>query len=492
MGEYVMAECIENGPLASSLMEAARSFGNYDLGGALADLVDNSIKATSSVVEITCLWNDGQPVITVRDDGYGMSKAELHSAMRLVSINPRAERAPEDLGRFGLGLKTASFSQCRRLSVFSNRKGKTAGARWDLDDLRDKFLMQIPPPEEQKEAVSEFLGKSDGTLVRWEKLDRLTEGGQAGENEFNAAIIAAKRHLAIVFHRFLEGEGRRKKLRLVLNNDEVPPFDPFNKKRDATQALAREVIPYKGKRIQVQPYILPHHSKVSQREYEALSGAEGYLRNQGFYVYRQKRLIIHGTWFRLARHGELSKLARVQVDIPNSLDSEWRINVDKSDAQLPARVKTRLKQVIERIRGTSTRVYTARGSRVGQPGITTVWKRRAFHGQVRYVVNREHPLVEQVLQKEEAAGFKGILDLIETNLPVESLYADLGESPRDVVQAETDTDALFEATRTIISIFLDAGMNADQVREKVRAIEPFASNWPQIKGLVDQSVRVKE
>jgi len=487
-----MANCVENGPLASSLMEAARSFGNYDLGSALADLVDNSIKATSSIVEITCLWNDGQPMISVQDDGYGMSKAELHSAMRLASINPLDERAPEDLGRFGLGLKTASFSQCRRLSVFSKRKGKTAGARWDLDDLKDKFLMEIPSPEEQREAVSEFPGKSDGTLIRWGKLDRLTEGGEAGEDEFNAAIIEAKRHIALVFHRFLEGEGRRKKLSLILNNDEVLPFDPFNKKHDATQSLHKEVMTYKGKRIQMQPYILPHHSKVSQKEYEAHSGAEGYLRNQGFYVYRQKRLIIHGTWFRLAPHGELSKLARVQVDIPNSLDLEWRINVDKSDAQLPARVKTRLKQVIERIRKTSIRVYTGRGSRVGQPGITTVWMRRALHGQVKYVVNREHPLVEQVLQKEEASGFKEMLGLIETNLPVETLFADLGENPLDVVQAETDTDALFEATRTIISIFVDAGMKADDVRKKVRAIEPFASNWLQIKDLVDQTVGTRK
>ncbi len=128
---------VNNPPDAASLMLTARSFGNYDLAAAIADLIDNSIKAKSTVIEISCNFLDGHPEVRIRDDGTGMSKDDLLVAMRPACFNPNNERSPDDLGRFGWGMKSASFSQCKVLTVITQKDHEINGARWDLDDIED-------------------------------------------------------------------------------------------------------------------------------------------------------------------------------------------------------------------------------------------------------------------------------------------------------------------------------------------------------------------
>src|SRR5262249_36293823 len=145
---------------------------------------------------------------------------------------------------------------------------------------------------------------------------------------------------------------------------------------------------------------LPDHSKVTLSEYERLGGEEGFLRTQGFYIYRNHRLIINGTWFRLAKHGELSQLVRISVDIPNSLDHIWKITIDKGDAQLPAVLKNRLKQLVDGLKARSSRVFRAKGGRIDSDK-TTVWNRHARFGEIRYSINRKHPLVASLLRVDD-------------------------------------------------------------------------------------------
>ena len=116
-----------------------------------------------------------------------------------------------------------------------------------------------------------------------------------------------------------------------------------------------------GKKIIIRPYVLPHYSKLRATDHDRLAGEEGFLKNQGFYVYRNHRLIIRGTWFRLVKYGELAQLVRISVDIPNSLDELWKITVDKSDAQLPAVLRTRLRQIVDGLRKRSSRVNRSKG-----------------------------------------------------------------------------------------------------------------------------------
>ena len=186
-------------PGAAALMEGMRDFG-YWLGAALADIIDNSITKHASAVEVETNIFDASPSIVITDNGIGMSEAELRAAMVLGSQDPRVPRDKQDLGRFGLGLKTASFSQCRRLSVITRVNMTTHAARWDLDLVTetDKWLLEIPD-ESDVATFAQGMGAA-GTAVIWEKLDRLL--GDAPDDSARRAANEASKPRSTTFHSF--------------------------------------------------------------------------------------------------------------------------------------------------------------------------------------------------------------------------------------------------------------------------------------------------
>ena len=475
-----MVSYVSNPPDALSLMTSARSFGNYDLASALADLIDNSLKAKAHNIRIYCLFQAGMPRVHVIDDGHGMSDAELRLAMRPASQNPLEERSPDDLGRFGWGLKSASFSQCKKLTVISTREGVSNGAFWDLDSL-DGWRMGILSPEEISEAVFEPLSGEDGTEIIWDKCDRLSENGTISEDDFNAQVAYARNRLALIFHKYLSGMVRGRRLAMKMNGSVVEAFDPFYVNHAATQTLEKEDITVNGRKIAIQPYILPHYSKLKLSEHDRLGGEEGFLKNQGFYVYRNHRLIISGTWFRLARFGELSQLVRISIEIPNSLDDLWKITVDKSDAQLPTILRDRLKQLIERFRGQSSRVHRSRGGRLSAGGRIAVWDRYAKDGEIHYFINRDHPLVAAMLEGGaggEKESVEAAFQAIEQGFPVEAFGRDTVARPNDIHQTEGDLGRF----RTFLEKSLPTLLAAEdgdfrKLKEKLRQTEPYCSNW---------------
>jgi hypothetical protein len=141
--EVASLKTVTAAPGAAALMEGIRDFG-YWLGAALADVIDNSITKHASVIEVETDMFDASPSIIITDNGVGMSETDLRAAMVLGSQDPRAHRDATDLGRFGLGLKTASFSQCRRLTVATKANKTTSAARWDLDLVTrtDEWLLE--------------------------------------------------------------------------------------------------------------------------------------------------------------------------------------------------------------------------------------------------------------------------------------------------------------------------------------------------------------
>ena len=297
---------IELDPNPASLIESMRDIG-YSLGTALADLIDNSISARASTIQIFASPHGANPQIGVLDDGDGMLEEALLEAMRLGSGSPLANREPFDLGRFGLGLKTASFSQCRSLTVVSRVDHKTVGAKWDLDHVAatGRWKLQVLDDFDEIPWIGSLRIK--GTLVVWENLRFRTSNSEPSRKEieeFNRQVDEAVSHLELVFHRYLAGEPGHRKVRIALNNRPLVPFDPFNVQHPSTVVGPKEQIRVDGKIIRVQPFTLPHHSKVTPKEWEHYGGPGGYLQNQGFYLYRARRLIIHGTWFGLARQAE--------------------------------------------------------------------------------------------------------------------------------------------------------------------------------------------
>lgn len=487
---------IQNPPAASALMATARSFGNYDLAAALADLIDNSIQAKAEKISIEFIPEAEDVIVRIRDDGKGMSRDELIAAMRPASTHPDVKRGKSDLGRFGWGLKSASLSQARVLTVVSWANDNTFAAQWNIDDLED-WAMDIFEGIDAAKLLDKPPETRTGTEIIWSKSDRLFDINSISniDERLNDKIAYAKSRLSLIFHRYLSGQ-ESKKLNILLQGALLSPVDPFMKSHPATQTVGEEVIRLGDEQeISIQPYVLPHFSKLSMQEKVQLGGDEGMVRNQGFYVYRNKRLIIYGTWFRLIPHGELSQLTRVRVDLPNSLDSEWKITLDKSDAQMPIALKKRLREIVQNFSKKSTSVHRNKGVDFSKMGREPVWKRNAHNGRIRYLINRDHPIVEELfLEQQNESVVSEALNLIESFLPTDHLAKDSSEGKDFAVQAITDPADYESLIRACYISYLrraDDSPNLKSFLSFIKNIEPFASQWKYTESYIRENALEK-
>ena len=428
--ETSRTECVA--PRAAAMIESLRNIG-YSFPVAIADIVDNSITAGATEIDILDNSDAEEPAVGIVDDGCGMSENELREAMRPGTRSPLEQRDARDLGRFGLGLKTAAFSQCRRLTVVTRRDGRTAVRRWDLDAVAnaDEWLLETPD-DPLSVPFSDRLGER-GTLVVWEDMDRVVGGGDLAGRRLTEQLDDAASHLELVFHRFLGGPLQgRSRVRIVLNGRPLQAFDPFHSGHPATILEPEETLGLAGATIRLQVVTLPHHQKVAAEDWKRYAGPGGYLRNQGFYVYREGRLIIHGTWFRLAPQAELTKLSRVRVDIPNSLDAHWKIDIKKGSAQLPPSVRARLRGLAERLGTRSRGIYGKRGTRLTEDVRFPVWTRSQNKNRISYAIDMKHPALLALVSRLEPPlqdGLRSLVDLISESLPLDALQADLGGAP---------------------------------------------------------------
>ena len=405
-----------------------------------------------------------------------MTELDLIEAMRAGSKNPLDFRSENDLGRFGLGLKTASFSQCRKLTVVSSQKNNKVSTRWDLDFVAETedWSLQILNNDEISSIYKITTLKENGTLVLWEDTDRIIDNTVTSltEDIVYEKIDSVQKHLELVFHRYLKGKD---KIKIFINDEQLKPFDPFHTKHSATQELTEEIIPINDSRIIIKPYILPHYTKISAQEYDYYAGEGGYLKNQGFYVYRNKRLLVSGTWFRLIPQSEMYKLARIQIDLPNSLDDLWKIDVKKSNASPPSIIRQRLKKIIEKIAGTSTRVYRARGHK-SSTSRSAFWERNSARGEIKYSVNKEHPFVKKFIENlndSQVNEFNNILNLIGDFFPKDTLYADIGNNnPKDINPIEIPDIELEEMAKNKIILERDFMTDTEFIKY-FQSTEPF-------------------
>lgn len=467
-------------PSAACLSASMRDLG-YSLETAVADIVDNSISANATAIDIVCDLSVAKPSLTILDNGWGMSSSEIVEAMRHGTANPKQARSPKDLGRFGLGLKTASFSQCRTLTVASAKDGSLSGAVWSLDriDSLDDWMLSILDDEEIGDlGFSERL-RENGTVVMWTDLDRLFEDetGVRRDEIVNEKLDVVEKHLSLVFHRFLAGELKgRKKIAISLNGHPVAAFDPFCRKNSATQILPEEVVYVGETAVQMQPFILPHHSRLTASEYDFYQSRSDFISNQGAYIYRNGRLMAWGDWFRLIPKGEATKLARVQIDFPNSLDESWTIDIKKSRARPPHPVRERLRQIISQISGRSTTVHRGRGKKLFEEISAPLWERFADQGGIRYAVNNSHPLVERLRSRLEEDGGRHLdllIEAVSASLPVEMVYSDYSTHPREVGQSAVGADSAVERLIALRVAIGGPAADAALFREVVRSTRLF-------------------
>lgn len=477
-------------PGAAELFESLRAFG-YDLPTALADIIDNSISAEAKNIWIDMQWDGQDSRILIRDDGRGMTESELRQAMKPGSLNPLADRSANDLGRFGLGMKTASISQCRCLTVLSKtRTSEPALRRWDLD-----YIASTGTGEWRLLKKMELLAATDhallaqqksGTILFWDRLDTLVGNAnsddEVAQRHFRERADAVKHHLAMVFHRFLKGRGS---IKIHMNGREVEPWDPFLEDVDFTDPQSTELLVADGEKVEVKPFILPHHSRITADQHQAAAGPKGWNAHQGFYIYRNRRLLVAGDWLGLGMQKEEHfKLARIRIDLSNSADRQWQIDVKKSRAWPPAALRRDLQRIARTARARASSIYRHRGKIIQRQlgdKEAFLWTHLIKHGKSFYKINRDHPLVRKVLDgADERAPLQALFSLIEQTIPAPLIVINNAETPDAFGQPfEGAASELKKAMEAVFDAMVEGGRDKAEAARALLAMEPF-NNHPEI------------
>ena len=440
-------------PDPGALIESMRAFG-YSLPTAIADLVDNSITAGSTNIQIRFEWAGADSSVAVSDDGCGMDEPTLIEAMRLGSRSPTQRRSPHDLGRFGLGLKSAAWSQARTLTVITKASGGGVFCRrWDLDHVSSlkRWELLDRPTDSGNRHRDELRCMAQGTTVVLENADRLVGTARtddsAAQERFFALVRATAEHLGMLFHRFLTG---RNAITITVNSAAVEAWDPFLTDHPATQPQPTEDLRLGGRLIHVVPYVLPHVSKLDSAAHSRAAGPRGWNAQQGFYVYRANRLLVAGEWLGLKRmqQEEHFKLARIRVDLDNAMDEAWQIDVRKATARIPGDLQPEFRRIAQVTRRRAAEVYRFRGKVVArasgrQDGLAFVWERFTHRDGARsFRINRRHPVVAAIAEDEPTRrAVERAFRLAEENVPVEAIVMEAREHPDARPRRAFDTDS---------------------------------------------------
>ena len=487
--DYSKVETISAEPHASSMIETFRAIG-YNLETAVADVIDNSISAQAKNIYFSSEWKGGESVITIMDDGCGMDGDELVAAMRPGAKNPLEDRSEKDLGRFGLGLKTASFSQCRKLIVVSKKAGcEQVYWIWDLDYVNKTSkweLIRYPIADDYLYALDK---QDSGTLVVWTHLDRVIPTNTSVSNEmakekFLAQMDKVKQHLAMTFHRFIE----EKSVKLFCWGHEVLPWNPFLASEGATQPFPEE---YLGQAV-MKGYVLPHKSHLTEQAYKNAEGSDGWTGQQGFYVYRGKRLMLAGDWLGFFRKEEHYKLVRIQIDLPNSLDSDWQIDIKKSTARPPLALRDQIRAYAKTVRNRGVEVFRHKGKILKtrkQQEFQPLWLEKKQGSKYSFIVNRDHMMIAEIkhiAETEPSKAIEYLLRFVEETIPTKSVFIRESEQGETLEPFEkTNSDIIMAMIRKIFESQTATGKSTEEIKLLLLNMEPF-NNFPELIETIDE------
>lgn len=474
-------------PDATGTITSLRSLG-YSVEAAVADLVDNSIAAAADTVDVHFTWAGRDSWVAVVDNGSGMTQDQLVTAMTIAGTATSADRSATDLGRFGMGLKTASFSQAAQLVVSSRREGSWNTRTWDLDVVRSTGEWRLIRGADEEAAKILGVLQDDhphdhGTVVVWRRLHRFDNAkvqrdDESTQSQFYAERTRVSSLLGMVFGRFLSG---RRAMAVSVNGSRVTSWDPFLSSHAAVQQLPPEELPVEGHLISVQPYVLPHPRRLSTESFEEAGGPGGWLDQQGFYIYRRNRLILAGDWLGLRglRRDEKHNLARIAVDVPAELDSAWAVDVRKSGVVPPVAARAALRRIGNATRRTAREVLTHRGrinARSHGADFVYAWRVDRTNDRVVSRINRQHPLVARVLGGHStAADARALVSLLEETVPVAALRilheTDAVDDPEPF--SELSSPEVSAVAERIYAALVDQGTTPREARVRISQMEPF-------------------
>lgn len=486
-------------PRAAVMLEALRGLG-YSTPSALADIIDNSIAAGASEVRVSFNYCGADSTVTVIDNGCGMDRDCLIRAMRLGVINPLEERRIQDLGRFGLGLKTASFSQCRRMTVASIRDNQMHSFRWDLDVLAsaidDGWRLLEGPFKDLGTILEPLESMPHGTAVIWNVLDRMVTPGFT-EQDLLDLVDRVENHLSMVFHSFIAGQSPQ--ITIFINDRPISAWDPFLLHHPATWSSPVATYQTPSGMVEVQCHVLPHRDRLSQREFDDTAGPGGWTAQQGFYIYRNSRLLVPGSWLNLGlgrswTKEEAHKLARIRVDLPNTADQDWKIDVRKSSAVVPVQLRKNLARLADDTRRRARRVFANRGCAVSRNPKCTIeqaWYAQHDASGIRYRIDRNHYAVRSVLEQAGKLSDEVIamIRVIEETVPVQKIWLNTAEGndvPQTGFQTEAKSDLVAIMTILYRNMINRKGYSPQLAKDKLLSTEPFQMHPQLVNALPDQ------
>lgn len=464
-------------PNPKSTINSYRSFG-YNLSTATADITDNSISANASEISIFYKWNGQESFISIKDNGDGMNKDELVVAMTPGSKDPEDERSEKDLGRFGMGLKTASFSQCKRLTCVSKRVNFSTIKRcWDIDFINDTEEWQLLDYISDSSFLNEINEQKSGTLVLWEKLDRIVgkaeSNNESVKNAFYREMEYVREHLSLVFHKFIES----KRIKISFQNEEIEPYNPFLLNLDPKPQMGPTE---KYGNAEITYFVLPHMSEIGKEDYEKTGGSLGWFQQQGFYIYRADRLLVSGDWLGLEKKRDYSKLARIAVNFSNSNDFDWNLDIKKSTATPPIEIRRELMKHAKMAIMKSAKIYNWRGqktvSEISNSNFEPLWKDEITReGIKKYKINRKHPIISSLLTDKNKLMSKA-LKLLEDNVPIELILSNQNEDPAFhelEKHSEIPSDDLLSLAIELYKIYVQQGIPESLAKQQIMSSTPF-------------------
>ncbi len=432
-------------------------------------------------------WDGSVSWMTLTDDGDGMRPDELNNAMRPGSSNPLDDRNADDLGRFGLGLKTASFSQARMLTGSTPYLDHPAieSRVWDLDYVQrtDRWVVLTDSP--YIEELAPLLSDASGTVVAWHQLDRIVDDRPSSDsrarNSFYATIDDIRMHLEMVFHRYID-DG----LQITVNGTLCQAWDPFMEKNPFTERLQRETLTLTTalgteRRIDIQPFILPHNSKLDPDAHRRGGGPKGWNLQQGFYLYRRRRLIVAGDWFdRGTKPEEHHKLARVRVEFDQDLDATWAIrSTCAKQRRVRRRACGRTSSALHEPHAAAAKRFIHRGADGSRPRSTARPSDSdvdSGHLRSNRALRRQPPAPKRLLSGfSDNDATEETIRLIETTLPVAHILSQ-GFRDENLIYEGRDNDELTRAgaARPFCALLND-GESAENARRIVIDAQPFDS-----------------
>lgn len=482
-------------PPLNNLIVSLRDLG-YSMETAIADIIDNSIDAEAKNIELIPVWNSNKSQLIISDDGFGMNEKTLIKAMNLSPLSCNAKRKEGSLGRYGLGLKTASFSQALKFTVVSKTKDSDmCGAYWDLEKItaEELFILKLTD-QEVSQYKQFFIGKDSGTIVIWDKMDRVLNTCATVEI-FNQRMRVLENYLAMVFHKFLDSND----FSLYLGNKKIRSWNPFYWNYPALQILP---VTYVGSKrdIKVTAYILPKKDFLTDDDYISMSGVQGWIKHEGFYVYRNRRLLVAGGWLGLGGNrpwvqDEQHMLVRISIDISDSHDSEWNIDIKKSTSMPSADCIPMLKSIAEdaRKRGRLALVKTIahKHNGINHPSVEdSVWVNRSG----LYRININHDLISEWISNHKEISEESLKDLfwlIESSVPIRQIVIEnpVSEIGNDNNQfTEEDINYGLRIARKISSTM---NIKGDELVNQLRSMIPFTEQPGLLKMILERDEGLK-